>query len=357
MALELKFEGKNLVGVDIGTSAVKVIQVRESGKGIHLMKYGVEPLPPQSIIDGHVMNSGVVVDSLNKVFKDLRIPQREVALSLSGHSVIIKKLNLPLMKQEELEEQIQWEAEQHIPYEISEVEIDYNILAENPDVGQMDVLLVAAKKEEIQDLVEVVQQAKLKPGVIDVDAFSLQNVYELNYGTNENESIALLNVGASVSTVNILHGGVSQFTRDITNGGNAITEEIQKQLQVSFEEAEAYKAGGGIDSHEVIPGEVDEIISGVVEALAAEIQRSLDFYMATTNFGEVERVFITGGTSKIPHLRTAIEQRSKIQVEPFDPFRRVLFDERQFNPEILKSQAPQATICLGLALRKQRERI
>jgi type IV pilus assembly protein PilM len=303
------------------------------------------------------MNSGAVVDALGRLFKDLRITQKEVALSISGHSVIIKKLNLPLMKRDELEEQIQWEAEQHIPFEISEVEIDYNILWQNPEVGQMDVLLVAAKKEEIQDLSEVVRQAKLKPMVVDIDAFAMQNVYELNYGFTEGETIALLNVGASVTTVNILNGAISQFTRDITNGGASITEEIQKMLQVGFEEAEAYKAGGDANSQEVVPQEVDEIISNVVDALASEIQRSLDFYMATTSQSEVERIFITGGTSKIPHLRSAIERRSRVQVELLDPFRRVLFDERQFNPEVLKSQAPQATICLGLALRKQKEKI
>jgi type IV pilus assembly protein PilM len=353
----MAFEGKNLVGVDIGTSVVKVIQVRESGKGIHLMKYGVEPLPPQSVVDGNVMNSAAVVDSLTKVFKDLRISQKDVALSISGNSVIIKKLNLPLMKRDELEEQIQWEAEQHIPYDISEVEVDYNILWQNPEVGQMDVLLVAAKKEEIQDIVEVVRQARLKPLVVDIDAFALQNVYDLNYGFNEGETVALLNLGASVTTVNIVSGFVSQFTRDISNGGNTITEEIQKQLQVSYDEAEAYKAGGEEESQEVIPHEVDGIISNVVDSLVGEIQRSLDFYMATTNQGEVDRVFITGGTSKIPYLRSAIERRSRVQVEPLDPFRRVLFDERQFNPEVLRSQAPQAAICLGLALRKQKERI
>ncbi len=351
------FEGKNLVGVDIGTSAIKVIQIRESGKGVHLLKYGVEPLPPQSIVDGHVMNSGAVVDALRKVFSDLRISQKEVGLSISGNSVIIKKLNLPLMKQDELEEQIQWEAEQHIPFDISEVEIDYNILWENQDLGQMDVLLVAAKKDEIQDLVEVVKEAKLKPVVVDIDAFAIQNVYELNYGFNENETVALLNVGAEITTVNIVHGSVSQFTRDITNGGSSITEEIQKQLQVSFDEAESYKAGGGLHSHEVVPQEVDGIISGVVEAIAGEIQRSLDFYIATTNRGEVERIYISGGTAKIPELRTAIERRSRAPVELLDPFRRVLFDERQFNPEELKIQAPQASICLGLALRKQKEKI
>jgi type IV pilus assembly protein PilM len=353
----MAFEGKNLVGVDIGTSAVKVLQVRESRRGVHLMKYGIEPLPPQSIVDGNVMNPDAVKDSLGKVFKDLKISQSDVALSISGHSVIIKKLNLPLMKQEELEEQIQWEAEQHIPFDISEVEVDYNILAENADVGQMDVLLVAAKKDEIQDLVDVVRQTKLRPLVVDIDAFAIQNTYELSYGYNTGEVVALLNVGASVTNVNILNGAVSQFTRDITNGGASITEEIQKQLQVSFEEAEAYKAGGGVNSAEVVPQEVDGIISNVVDSLASEIQRSLDFFMATTSQGEVSQIYLTGGTSKISYLKAAIEKRSRIPVTQFDPFRRVLFDERRFSPDILREQAPQATVCLGLALRKQKEKI
>jgi type IV pilus assembly protein PilM len=353
----MAFEGKNLVGVDIGTSAVKVLQVRESRRGVHLMKYGIEPLPPQSIVDGNVMNPDAVKDSLGKVFKDLKISQSDVALSISGHSVIIKKLNLPLMKQEELEEQIQWEAEQHIPFDISEVEVDYNVLAENPDVGQMDVLLVAAKKDEIQDLVDVVRQTKLRPLVVDIDAFAIQNTYELSYGYNTGEVVALLNVGASVTNVNILNGAVSQFTRDITNGGASITEEIQKQLQVSFEEAEAYKAGGGIHSAEVVPQEVDGIISNVVDSLASEIQRSLDFFMATTSQGEVSQIYLTGGTSKISYLKAAIEKRSRIPVTQFDPFRRVLFDERRFSPDVLREQAPQATVCLGLALRKQKEKI
>jgi type IV pilus assembly protein PilM len=353
----MAFEGRHLVGVDIGTSAVKVIQVRSSGKGVHLLKYGVEPLPPQSIVDGHVMNSGAVADALRKVFRDLRIAQKEIALSISGNSVIIKKLNLPLMKRDELEEQIQWEAEQHIPFDISEVEIDYNVIWQNPDLGQMDVLLVAAKKDEIQDLVEVAKEARLRPVVVDIDAFALQNVYELNYGYDENETVALINVGSEVTTLNIIGGRISLFTRDITNGGNSITEEIQKQLQISYEEAEAYKAGGGIHSHEVIPGEVEGIIGGVVDALAGEIQRSLDFFMATTNRGEVDRIYLSGGTARVPSMRSAIERRSRVPVELLDPFRRILFDQRQFNVDILKSQAPQAAICLGLALRRQKEKI
>jgi len=307
----MAFEGRHLVGVDIGTSAIKVLQVRPSGKGIRLLKYGVEPLPPQSIVDGHVMNTGLVADALRKVFHDLRISQKEIALSISGNSVIIKKLNLPLMKQSEIEDQIQWEAEQHIPYDINDVEIDYNVIWRNQDLGQMDVLLVAAKKDEIRDLVEVAKEARLRPVVVDIDAFALQNVYELNYGYKDNETVALINVGAEVTSLNIISGSVSQFTRDITNGGNSITEEIQKQLQVSHDEAEAYKTGGGIHSHEVIPEEVNGIIAGVVDALAGEIQRSLDFFMATTSQGDIGRICLSGGTARIPYLQSVIERRSR----------------------------------------------
>jgi type IV pilus assembly protein PilM len=355
------FEGKHLIGVDIGTSSIKVLQIRKSSKGYHLLKYGIEPLPPQSIVDGHVMNHGAVVDALKKVFGDLKISQKEIALSISGNSIIIKKLNLPLMKHEELEEQIQWEAEQHIPFDISEVEIDYNILKEYIDSKQMDVLLVAAKKDEIQDLIEVVKEARLRPMVVDIDAFAIQNVYELNYGFSDNETIALLNVGSEFTTINIVYEGISQFTRDISNGGSLITEEIQKQLQVSFEEAETYKAGGSTDendgSHEMVPKEVNDIIETVVDSLAGEIQRSLDFYMATSNQGNIEKIFLTGGTANIPQIRSAIERRSRIPVELLDPFRRVYYDDKQFNPQMLKGKAPQASICLGLALRKQKERI
>jgi len=322
-----------------------------------MMKFAIEPLPPQSIVDGHVMNKAAVQDTLYKMFKESRITQKDVALSISGHSVIIKKLNLPAMKRDVLEEQIQWEAEQHIPFDIAEVEVDYNIISKNPDTGQLDVLLVAVRKEEIQDLVEVVRLAKLIPLVVDIDAFALQNAFELNYGFNSDEIIALLNVGAAVTTINILNGGVSQFTRDITNGGASITEEIQKQLHVSFEEAEAYKAGGGLNSSEVVPQEVDGIISNVVDSLASEIQRSLDFYMATTSKGEVSQIYVTGGTSHISYLRSAVERRSRIPTVPIDPFRRVLFDDRKFNRDLLRVLAPQATVALGLALRKQKERI
>jgi len=353
----MKFEGKNLIGLDIGTAFVKVVQLKESSKGLHLQKFGMEPLPPQTIVDGNIMNSDSVVEAEQKLFRDLGIRQKEVSLSISGHSVIIKKLSLPLMRAEELEDQIPWEAEQHIPFEINDVEIDYEVLQKHDDLGQMDVLLVAAKKTEISDYAQITREAKLKPLVVDIDAFALQNAYEVNYGITPGEIIALLNIGASLTTLNIIKGGATVFTRDIANGGNSITEEIQKQLNVSYEQAETYKTGGEIDSTEVVPEEVDAIVEQVVESLAGEIQRSLDFYMATTSGEDISRIFVSGGTSKIALLVQAIERRARVPVEPMDPFRRLIIDERQFDPVFLRGMAAQAAVCIGLGLRKQREKI
>ena len=353
----MKFEGKNLIGLDIGTAFVKVVQLKESSKGLHLLKFGMEPLPPQTIVDGNIMNSSSVVEIVQKVFRELGIKQKETALSISGHSVIIKKLSLPLMRAEELEDQIPWEAEQHIPFEISDVEIDYEILLRHEDLGQMDVLLVAAKKSEIADYTQIVREAKLKPEVVDIDAFALQNAYETNYGITAGETIALLNVGASLTTLNIIKGPVTMFTRDIANGGNQITEEIQKQLNVSFEQAEIYKTGGAMDSSDVVPQEVDAIVEQSVDALSGEIQRSLDFYVATTSGEDISRIFISGGTSKISSLIQAIEKRARVPVEPLDPFRRLILDQRQFDAATLRNMAPQAAICVGLGLRKQREKV
>src|SRR5258708_24404042 len=219
-------EGKNLVGVDIGASAIKVVQLKETKKQFHVMGYGFAPVPPQAIIDGHVMNSGAVVEGLLRIFHDQRITQKEVAIGVYGQSVIVRKLTVPMMTNEELEEQIGWEAEQHIPFDIKVMSIDYEVLRRRPDAGQMDLLLVAAKKDEINDYAAIVREAKLKPSVVDINAFTVQNIFEYNNGLPEDQTIALLNVGASTSSLNIVSRGISAFSREVSNAGNTITEEI-----------------------------------------------------------------------------------------------------------------------------------
>src|SRR5687767_2452890 len=205
-------EGNNLVGVDIGSSSIKVAEIKEGRRGSRsLTRFGYHPLPPQTIVDGHVINSGAVVEGLQKLFHKSK--SKEVALRVSGHSVIIKKITMPQMTSAELQEQITWEAEQHIPFALTEVEIDWQVLVQRPEQGQMDVLLVAAKKEEINDLTNLAIEAKLKPRVVDLDAFTVQNAFEMGYGPPPaGQSVVLIHVGASLTTLNILSDGSTAFT-------------------------------------------------------------------------------------------------------------------------------------------------
>jgi type IV pilus assembly protein PilM len=351
-------EGNYLVGVDIGSSAIKLCQLKDVQRKKALVKFGYAPLPPQTIVDGQVMNQGAVVEALQKLFTDLKVKRREVALSVSGHSVIIKRLTLPLMTNQELSEQITWEAEQQIPFEIKDVHLDYEVLKRRPEQGQMDVLLVAAKRDELESAADLARQAKLKPVVIDVDAFAVQNIFEVNYTLPQEGTFALINVGATLTTINIISGGVPAFTRDIANGGQSLTDEIQRQLGVSFEEAEIYKNAmpENLSRGAIVPAEVPKIIRQVVESLGGEVQRSLDFYLATSGEREIQQVFLTGGTSNLPELAQAIERRSHCKVEQLNPFREVQVDPKEVNTDLLRARAAQATVALGLALRKDREK-
>jgi type IV pilus assembly protein PilM len=351
-------EGQYLVGVDIGSSAIKLCQLKDVRGKRTLVKFGYQPLPPQTIVDGHVMNQGVIVEALNRLFVDHKVKRRDVALSVSGHSVIIKRITLPMMTAAELAEQIGWEAEQQIPFDIKDVQIDYEVLRRRPEQGQMDVLLVAAKKDELADTAQIAKEAKLRPQVIDVDAFTVQNVFEENYGLPSEGTIALINVGATLTTINILNQGVPAFTRDIANGGNGLTEEIQKQLGISYEDAELYKTGGvgGPEAGSVVPAEVPRIVRQVVEGLAGEIQRSLDFYLATSGEREIQRIYVTGGSSNLAELGQAIARRAHAQVETLDAFKNFAIDPKDVNPDLVRQRAAQATVALGLALRRDREK-
>ncbi len=346
-------EGKNLVGVDIGSSSIKVCEIKEGRAGARsLVRFGYHPLPPQTIVDGHVMNAGVIVEGLNKLFHKAR--RRDVALRISGHSVIIKKIVIPLMTAEELAQQINWEAEQYIPFDIADVQIDYQVLQERPDSGQMEVLLVAAKREEIGDLTNLAFEARLRPRVVDLDAFTVQNCFEAAYGGfPAGQTIALLHLGASIATLNMIANGVTAFTRDITSGGNAITAEIQRRLGVSYDEAEAFKCGY---SAQPTPPQVADIVRDGAVGFAGEIQRSLDFYIATSGDRSIDKIYVSGGASNVRPLLDAIAQGSQVPVELLDPLQLAVPDPKTVDLTELRMRATQAAVACGLALRKEREK-
>ena len=344
---------KNLVGLDIGTSSVKAVELKELGKGrgYQLASIGIEPLSPEAIVDGAIMDSGLVIEGIQKVFSHNRIKSSDVAISLSGHAVIIKKISLPVMSPEELAESIQWEAEQYIPFDVSDVNIDYQVLEGSATAteGNMDVLLVAVKKDKINDYASVISQAGKNTLVADVDVFALQNAYEANYEPSLNRQVALVNVGASVTNIAIVQNGSSIFWRDISVGGNNYTDALQKELNLSFEQAEAAKMGDGAG----LPRErVTAIIDAVNEQVGAEIQKTLDFFKTTTASEPLSHILITGGAAKTPNLVSYLSRRFETQVEMLNPFRNIQINERAFPPEKLEPVKASAAVAVGLALRK-----
>lgn len=352
--------GKLLIGLDIGSSGIKFCQLKESKRGYQLVNFGLALLPPETIVDGALIATDTIVETLRELFNAHRVRGKDVALSVSGHPVIIRKIALPPMTQEELNESIQWEAEQYIPFDMSDVYLDVEILNSNSsEDGQMEVLLVAAKKDMVDDYVELVREAGLNPKVVDVDCFSVQNQFEVSYDLPLTETIVLINIGASVTNINIVSRGITTFTRDITPlGGNLYTEEIQKQLDVSYEEAEILKAGGelGADADAVVPQEVERVIHMVSEGVASEIQRSLDFYTATSANAQISRIYLSGGTAKIPSLYRTIEQKLGVPVEIINPFKNIEVDSNRFDLEYLRDVAPIAAVATGLALRRVGDR-
>jgi len=347
-------KGKNVLGLDIGSSSVKACLMKDSKKGLELQTFDVVQLPPEAIVDGALMDSGAVTSAIKQLISRNKIRVKEVALSVSGHSVIIKKIPLPAMSRDELEQSIQWEAEQYIPFDISDVYLAVEVLNQSVQPGQMDVLLVAAKKDLINDYVSVVKDAQLNPLIVDVDAFCLQNMFEVNYGELPGQTIVLLDIGASTININVVSDGVTVFTRDISMGGSQFTEEIQKQLNITFEEAEAYKKGGGT-ADAVIPHEVEKVIQQVSDSMAGEIQRSLDFYAATSADSSISRIYLSGGTGNIPSLGRIIGRTSGVTVELVNPFRNVVTDSKAFTPQFLESVGPEAAVSVGLALRRTNE--
>ena len=276
---------KGLVGLDVGSFAVKLVELKEKKGEYQLQRLGIEPLSPEAIVDGSIMDSSLVVDAIQKLNDETGVKNSNYATSLSGHSVIIKKIELPAMAPEELAESIQWEAEQYIPFDINDVRLDYVLLDEGMGSDQMDVLLVAVKRDKVNDYVSVISQAGKVPAMVDVDAFAIQNAYEANYDLDPMKVVALVNMGASVTNINILARGTTVFWRDISFGGNQFTEALQREFRLSFEQSEALKRGNPVDDK--TPAEAAPVLESVAGEMAGEIQKTFDFFGATSTDGSV----------------------------------------------------------------------
>jgi len=349
------FGTKSMIGLDIGSSSVKAVEIAMKGRGneFELTNMGVAKLPSEAIVQGAFLNSGAISDAIREAIENGKIKTKHAAAAVCGHSVIVKKVSLPTMSRAELDEQIRWEAEQYIPFDVNEVNLDFQILESGGTEGQMDVLLVAAKKDLIDDYVQVITEAGLIPAVIDVAAFAVENAYESNYDSNPAEAIALVNIGAQVVNINIISDGAPAFTRDITTAGNQYTEEIQKALTISFDEAERLKLGGrsSEESKEVVPQEVEQAMRTVSDTVIGEISRSLDFFAATTADSRIERVFLSGGSSRVAGFANAFHERTGLPVELLNPLAKMA-PSSKFDQELLEELAPSLGVSVGLAMRR-----
>jgi len=341
---------KNLVGLDIGSSAVKAVELARKGPGLQLLNLGFENLQTDTIVDGQIMELNNVSNVIAHIFSEHQIRTTRVAAGVSGHSVIVKNIVLPHMSDEELQESFSWHAEEHIPFDIGDVNLDYELTSRSSE--SLHVLMAACKSDKINNVKQAIQLAGKQPVVIDIDAFALQNCYEVNYQPRQGEIVALLNVGAATMNINILNGTRSIFARDASVGGSQYTGLLQKELGISFEQAEAVKRGMSLPEG-VEPKPIQPIIEAVSETLALEVKKTFDFYRTTAQESEatIQKILLAGGGSKLPGLPEFLADRFDIPAEALDPFRQIEVDATKFDPDYMREIVPEMAVAVGLALR------
>jgi len=337
---------KAIVGLDIGSSSIKAVELKKTRGDIEVVHIGLEPLSPDIVVDSMIVDSGSVSSAITKIFNENNIKSKAVATSVSGHSVIVKRIPMASMDDSELAGSIQTEAAQHIPFDIADVNVDYQILSDDTSGPQMDVLLVAVKKDKILNYTNVLSLAGKTPAVVDIDAFALQNCYEYNYEPSPTSTVALLNLGASVMNINIVKGSTPLFTRDVSVGGNQYTDSLQKELDLSFDDAEALKMGESLGK--VSPDAKLPILKQVTEIIVLEIQKTFDFFRATAAGQHIEKIYLAGGSSAVPGLTEALRQEFSMPVEILNPFQRI---QPNGAGDLIGQNAGQLAVAVGLALR------
>jgi len=346
---------KEIIALDIGSNSIKLVGLRQAKKGWELSNLGIAHLPPEAIVDGSIIDSMTVTNTIAQLLKEQNIRAKDTVSALTGHSVIIKKVALPAMTEEELGESIQWEAEQYIPFPMTDVNIDFQILGEDTEgKGQMDVMLVAVKKDVINDYINVIKEAGLTPVVVDVDSFALENMMEINYALAPGENIVMVNMGASITTISIIANGVTAFARSVPMAGNLYTEEIQRNFNITFREAEEIKTGktkGVVDASELA-----RVINNISLSMSMEVKKAVDFFLGGNPGVVVNKIFLCGGGAKVSGLKELLQERIDMPVEEANPFNGIMVNPKSFDPAMLREVAPYFGVAVGLATRKLGDR-
>ncbi|MBI4166828.1 MAG: type IV pilus assembly protein PilM [Acidobacteria bacterium] len=337
------------MGLDIGSSSVKVIELRKKGDGYELVNMGVENLGQDAVVDGAIMDSFTVTTAIETIFNQNKIKIKNVATAVSGHSVIVKKISVNAPTELEVANAIPYEAPQFIPFAMEDVNISYQVLGPATAGPGFDVMLVAVKRDKILNHTNVLSQSGKTPMVVDIDAFALQNAFEVNYEPAPDRMIALLNIGASLMNINIMRGGVPLFTRDVSVGGNQYTDTLQKELDLSFDDAEKLKQGHEVGS--VTPDQAAPHLRSVSEILLLEVQKTFDFFKQTTSAESIQQIYVAGGSARIEGLVDLLKEEFGIPVEIMNPFQRVEVNPTKFPADRIENLAPRMSVAVGLALR------
>lgn len=337
-----------VVGLDIGSHAVKVCQLKKTAKGHTIITLGSTVLPEGAVEDGAVNEPEIVSKAIGALFKNLKIKNKKIGFSISGYSVIVKKVNLAVMDDNQLEEHIMAEAEQYIPFDIDDVYLDFQDLKTNTDeIDRTDVMLVAAKKDVVDGYLEMLEEIGLNPVIVDIDGFALENTYEYNYPKTEN--IALIDIGASKMNINILSQGISVVARDIIVGSRQLTEQIQDLLDIEYDEAEAIKLGAS-DAGEQ-QEDIEEIFSTICTQWVLEVKKAVDLYHSNHPDQPLSKLILSGGGAKVAGLADYLNRETELLVELFNPFTTMTSNKKKIDPDYLNSIGPEMAIAAGIALR------
>ncbi|MBS1233250.1 MAG: pilM [Nitrospirae bacterium] len=343
------FGGRGTIGLDIGSGYLKLVQLKDTKGGYELELFDMLPLPPELIVDGSIIDSLRLVDSLKELARKARVKTKDVTISIAGlASVIVKRVSLPDMSEDELSESIKFEAEQYIPFDIDDVNLDFQILGPKEEPGQMDVILVAVKKDIINEYLSVVKEAGFNCQIVDVNSFALENIYEINYEIEPEKNVALVNIGASTMNMNILKGGISVFTRDSAVGSNLHTEVLQREFNLTYEVAERLKRGEPVEN--VSPQDAFSVMELASEEVIGEVNRSLEYFHE-----DIHEIVLSGGCALIKDFPNLLAEKIRVETKLLQPFKNIKI-AKNFDLSFIEEMAPMAAVAAGLALRRPGDR-
>jgi len=342
---------KQLMGLDLGSRSIKVAKMVKRKNGYHLKKFGIVPIPVNTVVDGSIMNTYEMNDAVKTLLAKTRIKDKMCAIGIAGHGIISRLINMPKVSEEDFVNALRVEAETHVPHDIGEIYYD-GIRTGFIENNKERVLLVAARQDLVGDFVQVVYESGVKPISVEIDSTALANLFEINYPEERSNTVAILNIGASKINVVVVSKGLLSFFRDIAIGGNFITEEVSKKLNVSFQQAESLKSGEESTEDSILPQDVERVVSESAKAMAADINRVFDYYSNINADEIISKVYVTGGTTKSHTFMTALQSQLDFEVEKLEPFKEIAVSGQLFTSEELDEYSHVASVSLGLALRR-----